>query len=84
MAVYEWCFWASLLDVILNTGKFRIKYAKYFFKELISGVKYLHSQNVAHRDLKAENTLFSLEGVLKIADFGLSTTEETSIGTVGS
>lgn len=46
------------------------------FQQLISGVAYLHTQKVAHRDLKLENTLLSSGGggvpQLKICDFGFS------------
>ncbi|KAI9102667.1 kinase-like domain-containing protein [Phlyctochytrium arcticum] len=42
-----------------------------YFKQLISGVEYLHSVGVAHRDLKPENLLLDAEWrVLKITDFG--------------
>jgi serine/threonine protein kinase len=36
------------------------------------GLAYLHSLGIIHRDIKLENTLFSADGTLKIADFGLS------------
>lgn len=32
---------------------------------------YMHGQGVCHRDLKPENILLSMNGVLKICDFGL-------------
>ncbi|KAJ3023437.1 serine/threonine-protein kinase HAL4/sat4 [Thoreauomyces humboldtii] len=43
------------------------------FKQLITGVQYLHSVGVAHRDLKPENLLLDeKEQILKITDFGVS------------
>eukprot|EP00112_Aurelia_sp_Birch-Aquarium-sp1_P000782 Seg1076.8 transcript_id=Seg1076.8/GoldUCD/mRNA.D3Y31 product="Serine/threonine-protein kinase Chk1" protein_id=Seg1076.8/GoldUCD/D3Y31 len=44
-----------------------------YFKELISGLEYLHSKGVTHRDIKPENLLLDVAGNLKITDFGLAT-----------
>ncbi|XP_076059658.1 serine/threonine-protein kinase chk-1-like [Oratosquilla oratoria] len=46
--------------------------ARFFFSQLVSGIKYLHSRGVAHRDLKPENLLLTKTQELKIADFGLA------------
>ena len=31
--------------------------ARIIFKQIVSGVAYLHSKNIAHRDIKLENIL---------------------------
>ena len=38
----------------------------------MTGLKFLHAAGFAHRDLKLENLLLSTDGVLKIADFGVT------------
>lgn len=41
------------------------------FKQLIKGVSYLHEDmGLAHRDLKLDNCVMTVNGVLKIIDFG--------------
>jgi serine/threonine protein kinase len=42
------------------------------FKQMIQGLDYLHSLGVAHRDIKPENLLLTMDGKLKITDFGVS------------
>ena len=48
--------------------------AKKIFKQVLLGVKYIHSYNIAHRDIKIENILFdSNDGKIKLIDFSIST-----------
>lgn len=42
------------------------------FKQLVVGVSYLHSKNIAHRNLALENLLLDKCEILKIADFGMA------------
>jgi 5'-AMP-activated protein kinase, catalytic alpha subunit len=43
-----------------------------FFRQIVEGVEHAHLNLVAHRDLKPENVLLDGNGVVKVADFGLS------------
>jgi serine/threonine-protein kinase RIM15 len=49
-----------------------IDWARNYIGELILGLEYLHSRNVAHRDIKPDNLLIDSQGHLKLTDFGLS------------
>jgi len=62
----------ELFDRIVKSGRLEEGPARSYFRQLVSGVAYCHSQGVAHRDLKPENLLLDADGVLKISDFGLS------------
>jgi serine/threonine protein kinase len=42
------------------------------FKQLVTGIHYLHSNGIAHRDIKLENLLITNDSRLKITDFGVS------------
>lgn len=62
----------ELFDKIVASGRFNEDQARFYFRQLIKGVKYCHAQGVCHRDLKPENLLLDATGFLKISDFGLS------------
>lgn len=42
-------------------------------RQVVSGMLYLHSQRIMHRDLTLSNLLLASDGSLRIADFGLAT-----------
>jgi len=43
----------------------------YVAKELLKGINYLHQNQLAHRDLKSANIMMSIQGQVKLIDFGL-------------
>lgn len=62
----------ELFDKIVREGRFDEAMARFYFRQLVRGVKYCHKAGVCHRDLKPENLLLDGDGNLKISDFGLS------------
>jgi serine/threonine protein kinase len=66
----------DLLMTLLRRGKLSEDDAKACAKSLLQGIKYLHSNNICHRNLKPENILLKrardLSAVI-IADFGMAT-----------
>ena len=52
--------------------KFSEKTTKFYAAQIISGLSYLHSQNIMYRDLKPENILLDKDGNACLADFGIS------------
>uniref|UniRef100_A0A6A7GAQ7 Cytokinesis protein sepH n=1 Tax=Hirondellea gigas TaxID=1518452 RepID=A0A6A7GAQ7_9CRUS len=65
-------------------GRFPESLVAIFISQVLSGLQYLHSQNVIHRDIKCANILATKNGVMKVADFGVATrmTEFTKVHSV--
>lgn len=49
----------DLLDFVKKNGVVPEQQAKLWFRQMASGLHYLHGKNIAHRDLKCENILLS-------------------------
>ncbi|KAI4495414.1 hypothetical protein M0802_008628 [Mischocyttarus mexicanus] len=62
----------DLLDFVTRNGVVPEQQSKLWFRQMASGLQYLHSKNIAHRDLKCENILLSRKFNVKLADFGFA------------
>lgn len=62
----------DLLDFILERGILSEAQARLWTRQLGSAVQYLHELEIAHRDLKCENVLISLNYNIKLSDFGFA------------
>lgn len=56
----------------LPDGRMCVPLARNLFTQLLTGIDYLHSMGVVHRDIKPQNLLITNDGTLKIIDFGVS------------
>ena len=84
--VMEYCNGGSLSDCLKNYGRpFPVEIIQYIMRQIVEGLKYIHSHHIIHRDIKLDNILVNfknkedkltnnlLNSEVKIIDFGLAT-----------
>lgn len=65
----------DMLEMILSSerGRLNERVTKFLITQILIALKYLHSQNIVHCDLKPENVLLSSDNAfpqVKLCDFG--------------
>jgi serine/threonine-protein kinase len=83
--VMEYIEGQSCAEILRDEGWVEVEQAASIIEQACEGLHYAHRHGVVHRDVKPGNLLRSLEGEIKLADFGIAkATEQSSITQVGS
>jgi serine/threonine protein kinase len=74
--VLEYISGGELFDFIAEGGPLPENICRFYFRQMLSALHYLHSTGTTHRDLKPENILMDNQYNLRIADFGFAAPTE--------
>jgi polo-like kinase 1 len=72
----ELCHNQSLNEMIKRRKRLTEPEAAYFMRQLLEATRYMHEQNVIHRDLKLGNLFLDKDMQIKVGDLGLATRVE--------
>jgi len=83
--VMEYIKGCTLKEYIKAHGRIEISKAVAIGIKVACAIKYAHDNGIVHRDIKPQNILIGDDGTVKVADFGIArTTQSTTITTSGS
>lgn len=68
----EYCKNGTLRGLVRARNGLTVFESRYFFHQIMLGVKYIHKMKIIHRDLKQDNILLAENMQIKIGDFGLA------------
>jgi hypothetical protein len=80
--VMEFIEGANLADMIHKVG-LPPERALELAAQICTALAYAHSKGIVHRDIKPANVMVSLEGTVKVADFGLARLTDTGAEQLG-
>merc|ERR1711964_23542 len=89
MGYMEFVSGGTLKARINELGKLDVNLTRLYAKQIIQALDFMHTNDVVHHDLKPANVLVTIDGQIKVADFGTAfdlsqltnTVEQTFCGT---
>ncbi|EAY05744.1 CAMK family protein kinase [Trichomonas vaginalis G3] len=74
--IMEYCANGELFELITKRARLPQYQIRKYFSQLVAAVNYIHSKNIAHRDLKLENIYLTEDMDIRLGDFGFSHSTE--------
>ncbi len=76
--VMEYVQGCTLKQLINKRGSIPIDETVNIMKQLVSAVAHAHKMGIIHRDIKSQNVLIKDDGTVKLSDFGIAYTADSS------
>lgn len=76
--VMEYVRGRTLKQLINQRGCIPVDEAVNIMKQLVSAVAHAHKMGIIHRDIKSQNVLIKDDGTVKLSDFGIAYTADSS------
>ncbi|XP_074795267.1 inactive serine/threonine-protein kinase PLK5 isoform X3 [Natator depressus] len=74
--ILEYCSRKSLAHILKARKTLTEPEVRYYLRQIVAGLCYLHQQGIIHRDLKLSNFFLTKNMQVKIGDLGLATRDE--------
>ncbi len=74
--MYEYTNAGSVKQVLMKFGTFDEKLIRFYVKQILDALVYLHGMNIIHKKIKNTNILLDDNGTVKLTDFILSNLDE--------
>merc|ERR1719410_1801573 len=76
--VMEYCGGGDLMGLLIKKDILSESHTRFYMSELAAAINYVHELGYVHRDLKPDNVLISNQGHIRLSDFGLAKSFQSS------
>ena len=81
--VMEYVRGRNLREILAARGRLEPRQATDIIIQVLDALAASHSTGLVHRDIKPENVIVSIDGTVKVTDFGIARVTEASVSTDG-